>query len=236
MTIKLSKSTAGRVDGGSNQHLIVAIAQQHARIAASAVAALTDSSGGTASATKTVVAVPADLANEANAGGNLASAATALAKLDLVKDALLELATKSNAIADAIGIPAAEKLTYNGGGTAADGTIGAIGTTTAAATGSQALNLNASILVLNEAMFTVAKFANKLSAATGKDQNIVSIVGEYDQTVAAITNAAGADASPGVTKVAIDAKLALYAHNIATIAARLNAIRAAAVPEIVVVD
>lgn len=235
MPIKLSKSTAGRIDGGSNQHLIVAIAQQHARQAASAVSALTDSSGGTASASRVVVDVLADLANVANSGGNLATATSALASLNLVKDALLELATKANAVADAVGFSAADKIVYNGGGTAVDGTIAAIAASTAGATGAQATNLNASILALNEAMFSVSHLVNKLAIAQGKPQLVIQIDGEYDETVAAITLAAGSDASPGVTKVALDAKLTLYAANVATIAARINDLRAAFVPEVVVV-
>lgn len=232
MTIKFSMSTAARVDGGSLNQLLGVIAQQTARQVTTAENDLTDSSGGTASAKREIVAVPADLVNAANAGTNLASSATALAKLDLVKDALLEIATKANSLATKIGTA---PLTYNGGGTAADGTIGAIGTTTAAATGAKATETNASILVLNEAMFSVARFINRLCTATGVQRLDVKIVGEFDDPVLAITNAVGTAADPGVTKAALDAKLALYANNIATMAARLNVMTGTFVPDVVVV-
>jgi hypothetical protein len=234
MTIKLSKSTAGRTDGGSNQHLIVAIAQQHARQAASAVTALTDSSGGTADTARKVVAVPADLVNAPNAATNLASGATAASTLNLVKDAILELATKANAIAVAIGAP---QITYNGGGTAVDGTIAAIGTTTAAATGAQKTETNAAILALDNALFTVSRFTSQLALAEGRPTLVTAKdLGVFSKTVAAITVATGTAADPGVTKAALDAKLALFANNIATVAAKLNDLRAAFVPEVLVVD
>jgi hypothetical protein len=236
MTIKLSKSTAGRVDGGSNQHLIIAIAQQHARQAASGIVALTDSSGGTASTTRSVVSIPADLANKAASGSDLATAASAVTQLTLVKDAILELATKAKAVAAAIGVPAADQLTYNGGGTAADGTIGAIGTTTGAATGAQASNVNTSILALDGALYTVSRFVSQLATAEGVNTlSTAKDLGTFAKTVAAITIGAGADAAPGVKKAELDAKLALFANNIATIAARLNALRGTFVPEVVVV-
>ncbi|QSY98648.1 hypothetical protein J2J97_31760 (plasmid) [Rhizobium bangladeshense] len=234
MTIKLSKSTAGRVDGGSNQHLIVALAQQHARNAASGIAALTDNSSGVAAATRDVVAIAADLTDKAASGSDLASTATATTQLTAVKDAILELATKALAISTTIGFPT--PITYNGGGTAADGTIDAIGTTTGAATGAQASNVNATITALDNALFTVSRFTSQLATAVGKDTLITSKdLGTFSTTVAAITVGVGAAASPGVKKAELDAKLALFANNIATIAARLNALRGTFVPEVVVV-
>lgn len=238
MTIKLSSSTAGRVDGGSNQHLIVALAQQLARIPASSVSALTDSSTGVASASRAIVPVPADLTNVPNASTNLASGSTSLAGLNAVKDALLELATKANAIATAIG---ADPLTYNGGGTAADGTVNAIGVTTAATTGAKATESNTSISALNVALADVAHFVNRLARATGKSRLVIdktlaqSSVTNGTITVSALTLSTGTAADPGVTKAAFDAKLALYAANVATIAAKINDIRSAYVPEVVVV-
>lgn len=233
MTIKISKSTAGRVDGGSNQHLIVAMAQQIARQVTAAETDITDSSGGTASTTLTLVDIAADFANVADNSTSLASGTTAAAKLNLVKDAILELATKANALATKIGVTG---LTYNGGGTSADGTIGAIGTTTAATTGAKATESNATVLLLNDALFSVAALVNRLAVATGVAPLKVDLTGTFASTVASITVATGTAADPGISKTAFDAKLALYANNIATVAARLNALTAAFVPDVVVVE
>lgn len=235
-TIKVSQSTAGRVDGGSNQRLIVHLAQQHARVAigTAAIAALTDSSGGAADANRKIVPVLADLVNAANSGTNLADSTTGLAKLNLVKDAILELATKASAVAVAIGAPS---ITYNGGGTAVDGTIAAIGSASAAATGCKATETNASIIALDNALFSVAKMINTLLVATNKPKLVIDrAAGVYSSTVAAVTPAIGTPADPGVTAAAFNAKLVLFSNNIATLAVRVNDLRSAYVPDVLVVE
>jgi len=233
MPIKLSASHGAAVDGTSPEMVNVMLAQTLAAIKAAGVTDLTDSSGGTASSTFALVAVPADLVNAPNAATNLASKATAEAQLNLVKDALLELATKANAVATATNVLG---LTYNGGGTSADGTIAAIGTTTAAATGAQAAATNTVITNLNNAMASVEGLIDRIAVATGKLKMTGAVVGTYSQTVAAITVDTGTAADPGVTKAALDAKLALYAANIATLAAKLNTITGAWTVEVVVAD
>lgn len=232
-----------RRDGHTNDgDLMVALAQQHARIASAAVADLTDSSGGTADATApySLLNVTQDAANVAASGLSLADKTTTEANLNLVKDALLEMATTGNLAAVAVG---AASVTYNGGGTAANATIEAIGVAvTGAATGVVAASYNATTLALKDAMFTVGALINRLAVATGRPQLVLSalqdsVTIEYDSTVAAITVAGGTAADPGVTKVRVDADLVKFRTNIATMAARLAAvIGVAGAPEVLVVQ
>lgn len=220
MTVQIKK------DGtyvGANNHteVIRELAAQRAHDLAATETALTNNAGGTAGSTVSKVSVA--LENEANASTNLASKTTTETALGTVKDGLLELATAANAIATAIGI---STITYNGGGTAADGTIGAVTVaTTAATTGAQATETNANLVLVNDAVYQVAVLTNKICAACGIDQLSLEADwnGDYDGTVAAITTTVGTAADPGVTKVAMDAVLVECRTNITSIAAKLIA-------------
>lgn len=231
--IKFSKSTGGRVDGGPDTALLAAMAQQFAAIKASATTDLTDSSTGSADSDFEIVAVAGNLVNAAASGSDLSTKASAEAKLNLVKDALLELATQANTLATALGVTG---LTYNGGGTAADGTIAAIAATTGGATGAQATETNATIVSLNAAFSSVAELINRVATATGGTKLINSTGAAAVSTVAAITVDAGTGADPGIKKTALDTKVAAFANNVATAAAALNAMTGAWAVGITVVD
>jgi hypothetical protein len=230
--VKISRSNGARVDGGAESHVIARLAQMFAANKASAISDLTDSSGGVASTSYAIVAVAADTANVANSGTSLASKATAEAKLNLVLDAIKEIVAKANSVAAVVGLTS---VTDSSGGTTADGTIGAIGTTTAATTGVQAVSVNATITRLNNFMFTAAALVNQVAIATGGQEVSVALSGTYSSTVASLTVDGGTAADPGVSKTALDAKLVLYAANIATLAAALNGITGAWTPSLVVV-
>ena len=234
MAIKFSKSLGSRVDGGSSTHLIAALAAQAARIAIASDTDITDSSGGVASSVRKLVAVSPVLVNVAAAGSNLADKTTTEAALNLVKDAILELNTKAASLATKLGLT---PLTYNGGGTATDGTLTAIpSTVTGAATGVKALETGASLSALNDAFASVAGLINSVALATGVDiLDISDLKGSWVQTVPVITVAGGTAATPGVTKAVVDAALVAYKANIATAAAVLNAITGNTVPLVLVV-
>lgn len=234
MAIKFSKSTGSRVDGGSSVHLIAAIAAQAARVAIAGEADIVDSTGGVASAVRKLVAVAPTLANVAASGSNLADKTTTEAALNLVKDAILELNTKAAALATKLGI---STLTYNGGGTASNGTLEAISSTvTGAATGVQATQMNATITAINDAFASVVALINAIAVATGVDTlDLSDLKGSWMQTVPAITVAGGAAASPGVSKAAVDAVLVAYKNNLATAASVLNAVTGNTVPLVLVV-
>lgn len=212
MTIKVNKHS---IDETS---VLYELIKAHGKSVVSGVTALTDNSGG--SAGTTVVNASTALVNVADAGTTTASKATAESALTTVKDALLELATKANEYATKLGI---DTVTYNGGGSAADGTVGAITvSTTAATTGAQATETNATIDTLNDAFFVVGTKVNQIATALGVSGLTLPAGGTYASTVAAITVAAGTAGDPGVTKVALDAELVKLANNVKAVATVLN--------------
>lgn len=231
MTIKLDKR--GHITKAEGeQGISVALAQS---IAARAVLAnppdaLTDNSGGVAGS---FVSVTADLVNVAASGSNLASAATAASALGTVKDAISELVATAEEFADLLGIDYSEDFVTGTN----DGTIAAITVaTTGAATGAQATETNASVLALNANMVGVAVLTNKVARAVGMAEIAFTAPMEYFSDIEDVTVAVGTAASPGVTKAALDAKLAAFAVNIATVAAKLNALRAVSgVPKVLIV-
>jgi hypothetical protein len=160
------------------------------------------------------------LVNVANSGTNLASTATTTSALGTVVDAIGELFTKANAYATKLGIA---NVTNNGGGTAPDGTIGAITVaTTAAATGAQAATVNTNLAAINNAFYQLGTLTNKVLHATGETSLILPANYTVASTVSALATTAGTAADPGVTKVALDAELVKLAANVATVATALN--------------
>ena len=228
-------------EGVTLDSLLREMAQFQTRQAlAGAFSALTDSSGGTASGTRTVAGVAPTLVNVANSATNLADKTTAEAAFVAVQDAVRELFTRATAIqANLVGgsgapIPA---ITYNGGGAAADGTISAISVAvTAAVTGIQAAPTNTLITALNEAFYVLANLTNHLCVASGRPLLVLgSNLTNWKTTIPAFVTSLGTAADPGVTKAAVDAALAQYRTNVATIAARLNDLRIITQPPVVAV-
>ena len=180
---------------------------------------LTDSSGGTAG----TLASGTFAINEAASGTDLADKTTTEAALGTVADAVATLAAKYNAIATILGLPA---ITDSSGGSSGGDTLGAVtATVTGAATGGQATEYNASVDAIEAAFHTLASHANKAAAATGgASDSVAGLSGQtYSATIAAIPTDVGTAADPGVKKATVDADLATFADNAATIAATLNA-------------
>lgn len=214
MTFKINAETI------NPEAVLYALVQQNARSVVATVADLTDNSGGVAG---TLAALSTSQVNVDNAATNLAQKAATETALGTVKDALAELYDKANAYATKLGI---DNVTYNGGGAAADGTIAAITVaTTAAATGVQAASVNIAFAAINEAVYNVAALTNKIAKATGYS-TLTVYADDIQSTIATISVDGGTAASPGVTKVAVDAALAQAAVNVATIAAKLNSVNA----------
>lgn len=190
------------------------------QLKASSITDLTDNTTG--SAATAITKVDADLTNTADGGTTSAQEASAQAILGLVKDAFLELATQANTIATRIGYPT---ITYNGGGTAANGTIADITAVTAATTGVQAAETNAIIDVLNNALFNIAVHVSNMCLATGVTAPTISYNDGVVGTVATIdVSDTGTAADPAVSKTDFDAKIAEFEVQIKYLAARLNAI------------
>lgn len=209
--IKIQKS--GTIHGGQNIHeALYALVQQQSHVLANGVADLTNNSGGTAG-TLTLVTPVTEAADVSTSSAQKAATETAL---NLVKDALLELATTANAVATVLGI---DTLTYNGGGTAADGTIGAITVAvTAATTGVQDTETNAVITAFNKAQFQIFTMINKLREACGLSAIKANYAVTFTPTVAAITVSGGTAGDPAVPKTQMDARLVTLRANIKTLA------------------
>ena len=197
-------------------------------------AVLTDNSGGTAIATRILVA-PATQVDEADAGTDLATGATLTASLDAVGDALTTMFAKANTIAAILDTRA---VTDSSGFTDGTGTIAAIGDGgIAAAVGPQATETNASVAILQAMQSELVSMVNPIARATGQtelsfatDDNDI-----LDGTVAAITNDTGTPADPGIKKAAADALMVVMENNVATIAAVINAALTFSGPQVVAV-
>lgn len=211
--------------GNTVEKVVLELVKAHARDCVAGISDLTDNSGGTASGTDALVALSTSLTNAANSGTNLAQKASTETSLSAAKDALKELATKANEYATKLGL---DNLTWNGGGTSADGTIGSIGVTvTADTTGAKATETNAIFAALNVATYKLGVLVNKLATATGATTlSLTDIQTTFSSTVSTLSTDTGTAADPGLTKAAVDAELVKVRNNVATIAAKLNALNA----------
>lgn len=221
MALSNFKTHGGRATtkGYTTDTVVLQLVRAHARNLVSGITDLTDSSGGTASGTRTIVSASTALVNVANSGTSLASAATASASFVTVQDALFELYTKANAYATKVGV---SSITYNGGGVAVDGTIASIPATTAATTGAQAATVNTNLAAFNSAFYNLAVLTNNVLHAVNGLELILPSGFTVASTVPVLATTSGSAADPGVTKVALDAEIAKLAANVATIAAALN--------------
>lgn len=209
------KKSGEFVGATSVVQVLRALAQDNAHRLAAAETALTNNSGGTAGV---LTAVPT-LVDEADDGTSLADGTEADAALDTVHNAVRELFTASGGIADAIGI---DKITYNGGGAATDGTIAAVTVTVAAAaTGALADETNATIDALQNALYHAAVEANRIANAVGLTEIEFGFSKTVTDTIAAITVDVGTPADPAVSKAALDAALVILRNNVKTVATKL---------------
>lgn len=235
MPIKISKDGGAALDGSNPEKVMLALAKQHAQLTVAAVAAFTDNGAGTSNGN---VVLSAPVANAANAATNLAGKATSEAAAATVLDALMELAVKSNEYGTALGLGT---LTNNLGGTAADGTIGAVTkTVTAATTGIQASNTNTYIVAVNKVLNSIRAKVNAASRALGYTEVGLTITsGAEDPALlttlpALVVNSLGTAADPGVTKVAFDAVLTQQANSIKALSVAIDALTAARAPLVLV--
>lgn len=209
---------SGNAQAKTTESIILELVKYNARGITSGVSALTDSSGGTNASA--IVAASTSLVNAANSGTNLAGKATAETALGTVVDALGELYAKANAYATVLAI---DTVTNSGGGTAPDGTVGAVTVAvTAAATGAQAVTTNATLDAINTSFYKLGVLVNKIAIAQGKAKLALPAGYVYTNAVAALSTDTGTAADPGITKVAFDAELVKLRANVASVAFILN--------------
>jgi hypothetical protein len=243
MTIKVTPKyyvAAAHVYGGGPNSLAAverSILQFQGRIAASAVAALTDSSGAPASTGTVGTAGAFTLA----ALGSTDCATKAALETDLgnVTDGLKEIIAQSNLLH--AHVPALDAvLVDNLAGTAADGTIGAITDTGVGAGAALAGAVGANLFIagVESRVSQLIVHVNKLAVACGVASLIdaTGVKTVYSPTFAALSPAdtgvteSGADATPAnaVIKAAdVTVKLTALAKGIKEMATTLNACRSA---------
>lgn len=235
----LTASTADRPSGVTMERAVKELAYSFASllVSSSGLTALTDNSTGTAltpTASVPVVFPAAQaLGAVANAGNtNLAGQTGTEAALSSVRDALVELFARANAVALILGLA---QVSYLGGGAAADGTISAINPVVAsAATGANVAGYNAVVAALNNGFYSLDALVNMLARAVGRTHPMASFPAGVLGAVAAIPTATGTAGSPGVQVTEVAASVTTFRNNVATLSAVLNAVIAKALPRVLV--
>lgn len=195
---------------------------------------------------------PTGFVNVAEVGTTLATVADVNASMVEVRNAVEEVADKARELAAGLGVGDA---VYDGGGVGSDGTIAVIDDTiTAATTGSQAAEMNAWAAEVDQAFDGVAVLANRCAEEVGVAKLVRAVfapgvtssgsqsgnpvnadVPPVNPTSgladpypgAAIPVLSGSAADPGVLATVAAAALTQCADNVATLAAKLNEVRAA---------
>lgn len=240
-----AKITIGHFSGISKVHgrdadalaaAVRGLAQAHARRVVASLSDVTDSGGGTNNAGG-LVKPAAFVAFQAGTGDGVAKAEFETA-CGGIRDALKELLAQCNTIAAKV--PAFDALTDNMGGTAADGTIGAIdvsmtGTDATAATMVAVAGAQTVFDTLLSRTAQLLVFVNKLRVACGMSEIASEDLGDivYSDIFAAVststgTATGGSDATTDATlaKAAVDPALVIMANNVKTLSTALNAMTA----------
>lgn len=227
-TIKIHKQ--GMQEGAKDfNNTVRQLVRTVSRLHVADITKITNNSGGSG----TAIAQVADFVNVAASGSNLADKTTTEAAYTTVLDAIRELYTQANLVNTTLGI---NTVTYSGGGASVDGTIAAITVSvTGAATGVQATAMNTTKNALNNAIYQLTGLVNKAATSVGETKLAMDYALDTAATIAAITIAGGTAATPGVTKVAVDASLVTLRSSIFALATKLNAITNATAPRVIAV-
>jgi hypothetical protein len=209
-------------DGSALADVLLAVLQYQGKTAAAATA-LTDSSTGAASASRLIAATAAAAVSTANSGTNLADKTTTEAAMVTVKGGLSTLVAKANTALTIFGYT---NITDSSGGSSGGNTVAAMTkSVTAATTGVPAAAWNTFVAAVQLETYNTAILVNKLCAATG--QAVLDLSALKGTAVATtfpvVSTATGTATDPGTTKARVDADLTVFANNVATIAARINA-------------
>ena len=212
--VTLASATAWLIQAAANVATLAAKLNE----VAGTVTALTDSSGGVVNVYGTVVAVGTCVADSDVSGGTGSTSATLHTYLAGVVNSVASLVAQTNAVASRLDLP---KVSYTGGGTPAT-TLAAVGDSGAlGATGATKATIDPIFVALDKA-FAAISFTVNLSLAR---LNLSPLSVEYTVTAADPGTIAttATFAGTGQTKAEVDAALAVYAANIATLAATINA-------------
>jgi hypothetical protein len=231
---KANKVFSADAPSGGMTPVVRALLQAQAKIAASAVSALTDSSGG-GTADGTINAI-GNVTLAALGSSDAAALSTFNTAASTATDAIKELIAQANAIHAKV--PAMDgTLTDNLSGTAVDGTIGAVTQTIAGASASLAKGseVQSWFSAVTSRLTQLRYHVNHLAVACGVTPLVDSlgVADVYSTTFAAVTQpadtATGADATTNAVIKSADAaaKLVLVASAIKEIATVLNACRSA---------
>jgi hypothetical protein len=232
--IKVTKkffSGSSKVFDGTLASVIRSVLQNQTVIAAGTITDLTDNGGGTADGDIEAAVI---LANHALSGTDSAQKAATEAAFGTVRDALSEVLRQANLIRAVV--PAFPALTNNLGGTAPDGTVGAItktvngvGTSLASAVGVRSVYAAHYAAVLQ-----ATHFVNQLCEAVGVTPVAVpqGAVPGVSTTFAALSTDTGAavdgsdatNANAGVLATEVSAALTHLADAVKELTTKLNAV------------
>lgn len=164
----------GEASDGTPTHQVLRQTLQYvarnALLGATAITALTNSTGGTADAAATGRRIfrPALAVGGPDGGSTLADKTTTEAALVAALDGTREVIAKANAMATRLGLP---NLIYNGGGAAPDDTMAAISNSvTGAVTGCDVASYNAVVQALAAAQLTIAAQVQTIARACGQTE------------------------------------------------------------------
>lgn len=212
--VTLASATAWLLQAAANVATLAAKLNE----VAGAVTVLTDNSGGVANVYGTVVAVGSNVADSDVSGGTGSTSATLHTSLVGVVNSVASLVARTNAVASRLDI---SPVAYTGGGSVATTLAAVCDSGALGATGATKATLDPIFAALDKAFASVGATVNSALARL----NLAPLAVEYTATVADPGTIAttATFAGTGQTKAAVDAALVVYAANIATLSATINA-------------
>ncbi len=216
-------TSQGHIVGSVSDTLFLKeLAQDVAKIYADSFSNLTDNSTGVTTGALAAATVTG-LSNTAASGSNLAQKAATETQLGLIRDGLQEIAARTIALHTKLGLGT---MAYNGGGTAADGTIAAISDTiTGATTGVTLASITPIVTAYNNAVAYLGAKINDVATATGiAPLNTAAFVNFTIANPSTLAVDAGTAADPALITTAVGTIVKVYEDNIGRMAAKLNAI------------
>jgi hypothetical protein len=219
----LSKVYSREPDGLAAILRALAIDNARLKVEVSGVKQFTDNSGGTAGSVLVALALPLVAIDATSAGGAQVTALnTSLGKVANVGKVMTGTINEASAL---LGLPASSSAS---GAQATADTIPALDLTPTSASGSTAATFASTVASLRVAKDNLARIANGMNAvlaAVGASKVSAAILGPHalDLALIAIPAVVGSAPTAAVKKADVDAFLASYANNVATLAAAWNA-------------
>jgi len=219
----LSKVYSREPDGLAAILRGLAIDNARLKVEINTVKQFTDNSGGTAGSGLVALTIPLVAIDATSAGGAQVTALdTSLGKIANVGKVMTGTINEASAL---LGLPASSAVS---GSQASADTIPALDTASTSANGATAATFASAVAALRVAKDNLARIANGMNAvfaAVGAAKVSATVLGPHalDLGLLAIPSVLGAGPTAAAKKADVDAFLAAYANNVATLAAKWNA-------------